>query len=257
MDPPGEARSDLDIWLAYADAMGFTDRDGAPLVRARTPEEWFDLWREASRGRPCDHSALSYARLRETEGIQWPVTEDRPGGTPRLYADARFPTATAYCETYGHDLLTGAAVTREQHEARGADGRAFLEAEHWTPAPEVPSAEFPLRLTTGRTVSQFHTRTKTGRAARLDRAAPGPWVELAREDAEALGLLDGEEVLVTSPRGEVRCPLRIRDTRPGTAFVPFHYAGPGEANRLTTTLWDPVSKQPTVKTAACRVERAR
>lgn len=256
VDPPGEARSDLDIWLTYADAMGFTDRDGAPLVRARTPEEWFDLWREAIRGRPCDYSGLSYARLRETDGIQWPVTDDRPDGTPRLYADARFPTATADCETYGHDLLTGAAVTREQHEARGADGRAFLKAEHWTPPHEVPSEEFPLRLTTGRTVTQFHTRTKTGRAARLDRAAPGPWVELAPEDAGALGLVDGDEVLVTSPRGQVRCPLRVRAGRPGTAFLPFHYAGPGEANRLTMTVWDPVSKQPTSKTAAYRVERA-
>src|SRR3954449_9822474 len=115
VDPPGEARSDLDIWLGYADAMGFTDRDGAPLLTWQTPEEVYDAWVEASRGRPCDYSGLSYDRLRRTDGIQWPVTDASPDGTPRLYTDGRFPSDTEYCETYGHDLLTGGSVTEEQH----------------------------------------------------------------------------------------------------------------------------------------------
>ncbi len=256
VEPPGDARSDLDIWLAYADAMGFTDRAGAPLVKWRTPEEWFDAWREASAGRPCDYSGLSYDRLRQTEGIQWPVTGQSPDGTARLYGDGRFPTDTDYCETYGHDLLTGGSVTEEQHRAQAPDGRAFLKAEQWTPPHEQPSEEFPLRFTTGRTVYQFHTRTKTGRAGRLDGASPGPWVELASSDAETLGLCDGDEVEVTSPRGSVHAPLRVRPVEQGTVFMPFHYAGPGQANVLTMTVWDPVSKQPTFKTAACRVEKA-
>jgi anaerobic selenocysteine-containing dehydrogenase len=256
VDPPGEARSDLDIWMAYADAMGFEDKDGAPLVKWRTPEEWFDAWREASAGRPCDYSALSYDTLRSREGIQWPVTEVLPDGTARLYADAHFPSDTDYCETYGHDLLTGGTVTEEQHRAKAPAGRAFLKAEHWTPPHEQVSDEFPLRLTTGRTVYQFHTRTKTGRARPLDAAAPGPWVELCAADAGALGLADGDEAEVTTPRGSIRAPLRVREQEPGTAFVPFHYAGEGQANVLTMTVWDPVSKQPTFKTAACRVAKA-
>jgi anaerobic selenocysteine-containing dehydrogenase len=257
VDPPGDARSDLDIWLAYADAMAFTDRDGEALVKWRTPEEWFGAWREASAGRPCDYSGLSYEQLRSSEGIQWPVTDQRQDGTDRLYSDARFPSHTDYCETYGHDLLTGAAVTQEQHRARAPEGRAFLKAERWTPPHEPTSEEFPLRLTTGRTVHQFHTRTKTGRSRPLDEAAPEAWVELDRQDAQALGLQDGDEVEVTSPRGSIRAPVRVRDCEPGTVFMPFHYAGKGQANVLTMTVWDPVSKQPVFKTAACRVEKAR
>jgi anaerobic selenocysteine-containing dehydrogenase len=255
VEPPGEARSDLDIWLAYADAMGFVDKDGEPLVKWRTPEEWFGAWAEASRGRPCDYSGLTHARLRETEGIQWPVTEDSPDGTARLYTDGTFSTATDYCETYGHDLLTGGSVTEEQHRALGAEGRAFLKGEHFSPPHEQPDDGYPLRLTTGRTVSQFHTRTKTGRSRPLDEAAPDPWVEVDPSEAERLGLTDGEQVHVVSPRGRITVPLRCRPMKPGTAFVPFHYAGPGEANVLTMTVWDPVSKQPTFKTAACRIEK--
>jgi predicted molibdopterin-dependent oxidoreductase YjgC len=72
VDPPGEARTDLDIFLMYADAMGFTDRDGAPLIRWRTPEEAFEAWRECTRGRPCDYTGLSYEKLRGPTGIPWP-----------------------------------------------------------------------------------------------------------------------------------------------------------------------------------------
>jgi anaerobic selenocysteine-containing dehydrogenase len=118
------------------------------------------------------------------------------------------------------------------------------------------SEEFPLALTTGRTVTQFHTRTKTGRSRPLDAAAPRAWVELSQGDAAELGLEDGDQVEVTTPRGSITAPLRLRDVEPGTVFIPFHYAGSGQANVLTMTVWDPVSKQPTFKTAACRVSRA-
>ncbi len=114
VEPPGEARSDLDIFLAYADAMGFTDKDGYPLITWRTSEEAFDAWREATRGRPVDYTGLSYDKLRGPSGIPWPVNEEHPDGTDRLYADGVFPTDTDYCETYGHDLLTGGTVTEHR-----------------------------------------------------------------------------------------------------------------------------------------------
>jgi anaerobic selenocysteine-containing dehydrogenase len=144
-------------------------------------------------------------------------------------------------------------VTEEQHRAQAPRGRAFLKAEPWSAPKESVSEEFPLALTTGRTVHQFHTRTKTGRSRPLDAAAPEPWAELSSADAEALGLVEGDEVEVSTPRGSIRVPLRVRDVVPGTVFVPFHYSGDGQANALTMTVWDPVSKQPTFKTAACRV----
>ncbi|WP_028639114.1 molybdopterin oxidoreductase family protein [Nocardioides sp. URHA0032] len=247
VDPPGEARSDLDIFLTYADAMGLTDRDGSPLVGWRTPEEAYDAWVEASRGRPCDYSGITYDLLRERGAVQWPL------GTTRLYADAEFPTSTDYCEDYGHDLATGATTTEQQHRATAAAGRAFLKAAAYSPPHEEPSEDYPLIFTTGRVVHQFHTRTKTGRSRRLHHAAPDPWVELSEADARALGIADGQRVRVESPRGSLEAPARIGPVTEGAVFAPFHYAGAGQANELTMTVWDPVSKQPTFKTAACRV----
>ncbi|MEU4428070.1 molybdopterin oxidoreductase family protein [Actinoplanes sp. NPDC024001] len=240
--PPGEARSDFEIFLAYADAMDFRDAAGQPLITWRTPEQAFEAWREVSRGRPADYTELTYERLRGPTGIRW--------GGERLYTEGRFPSATGYCETYGHDLLTGATVTEQEHRARRPDGRAFLKGAPYRPAPETPSDEYPLLYTTGRTVHQFHTRTKTGRSRPLDAAAPRAWAELSETDAVKLGIHEGDRVRVETPRGAVELPARITRVPEGTVFVPFHY---GEANELTVTVWDPVSKQPTFKTAACRV----
>jgi len=89
VEPPGEARSDLDIFLDYARRMGFRDRDGEPLIKWDDPESAFEAWMACSRGRPCDYSAITYDRLRGDSGIQWPCTEDSPHGTERLYADGR------------------------------------------------------------------------------------------------------------------------------------------------------------------------
>ena len=268
VDPPGEAKSDLDIFLMYARAMGFTDRDGASLPSWSTPAEAFDAWRAATAGRPVDYTGLSYDKLRGPTGIPWPVNEDAPEGTDRLYTDPVFPTDTDQCETYGHDLLTGGAITEQEHRAMAPAGRAFLRGAEYTPAHEEPSEDYPLLYTTGRTVYQFHTRTKTGRARSLHDAAPDAWVELSPHDADALGIAEGDVVRVESPRGAIEVRARIGQVMPGAVFAPFHYGSwdldglaPGDqhrqANELTMTVWDPVSKQPYFKTAACRVTRVR
>jgi anaerobic selenocysteine-containing dehydrogenase len=264
VDPPGEARSDLDIFLAYADAMDFRDRDGAKLIRWRTAQEAFDAWREATRGRPVDYTGLTYEKLRGPTGIPWPVNDDAPDGTDRLYTDHVFPTGTDTCETYGHDLLTGGTVTEQQHRALRPDGRAFLKGAEHTPAHEPVSDEYPLLYTTGRTVYQFHTRTKTSRSPSLRAAAPDTWVELSPVDADRLGIAEGDVVRVESPRGALEAQARVGQVMPGAVFAPFHYGTPGlpgeigrQANELTMTVWDPVSKQPYFKTAACRVRKIR
>jgi ferredoxin-nitrate reductase len=255
VDPPGEARADLDIFLDYAERMGFRDRDGALLVKWHHPESAFDAWKACSAGRPCDYTAITYEGLRHEGGIQW--------GGERLYADGRFNTDPDYAETFGEDLATGAAATEEEYRAKEPRGRAFLHAAEFEPAPETPTDEHPFLLTTGRNVFQFHTRTKTGRAPELAAAAPEVWVELSPADAGRLGVADRDVVRVRSPRGAVEGPARITDIHEGVVFIPFHYgywdirdgAHSRAANELTLTAWDPVSRQPLFKVAAVAVER--
>ncbi|GIF69241.1 molybdopterin oxidoreductase [Asanoa ishikariensis] len=262
VDPPGEARPDLDILLDYARRMNFRDRDGQPLLPWHTPEEVFDAWRECTRGRPCDYSGLSHAKLRDG-GVQWPCTDDAPGGTERLYTDGVFHTDPDYCETYGQDLLTGAEFTGDEYRAKRPAGRAFLHAAAYQPSPEVPGPEYPLQLVTGRSLYHFHTRTKTARAPELHAAAPDVWVELHPSDAAVAGIGEGDRVRVESARGAVTAPARLSGVRPGVVFLPFHYGwwDRGDepdgraANELTLTAWDPVSKQPLFKSAAVRVAR--
>jgi ferredoxin-nitrate reductase len=265
VEPPGDARADLRIFLDYAGRMGFRDRDGEPLIRWDAPEPAFEAWKECSRGRPCDYSGITYDKLRGENGIQWPCTEDAPDGTERLYAEGRFNTDPGYSEGFGHDLATGAAFTEDEYRAKEPGGRAFLQAAAYEPSPEVPSEEFPLLLTTGRTIYHFHTRTKTGRAPELNEAAPEVWAELSQADAARLGIGEGDRIRIESVRGAIEAAARLTGVREGVVFVPFHYGywdrnGDGEparaANELTITAWDPVSKQPMYKVAAVRLMKA-
>jgi anaerobic selenocysteine-containing dehydrogenase len=269
VDPPGEARADLEIFLDYARRMDFRDRDGAPLIAWHDAEGAFDAWKVCSKGRPCDYSGMTYDLLRGSSGIQWPCTEDAPRGTERLYAGGVFNTEPSYSETFGQDLKTGAPHSEAEYRAKEAHGRAFLHSAAYSDPVEQPTAEYPLLLTTGRNVYHFHTRTKTARAPELQAAAPDVWVEISPDDAADAGVEEGDLVRVVSPRGALEAPTRINGIRPGVIFVPFHYgywdAGDGvspdgapgrAANELTITAWDPVSKQPQFKLAAVRIERA-
>ena len=269
VEPPGQARSDLDIFLDFARRMDLTDRDGGPLVHWHDPESAFEAWKRCSEGRPCDYSGISYAMLRDRGGIQWPCTKERPDGTERLYGDGRFWAAPSDCETYGRDLATGASVEATEYQALNPEGAALLKGAAYLPPHEEPDVTFPLHLITGRTIYHFHTRTKTARSPELNAAAPQVWVELSAQDAAELRLEAGDRVDVISPRGSMRGDVRIGSCRPGVVFVPFHYgywdtpdpAGPSSqadgraANELTVTDWDPVSKQPLFKLSAARVEK--
>jgi len=268
VDPPGEARSDLAILVDYARRMRFTDKDGAPLLKWDDPEGAFEAWKQCSAGRPCDYSGMSYALLRDSDGIQWPCTAERPDGTERLYESGRFWSLPDYCETYGRDLITGAPLEEQEYRALNPQGKAVLKAAGYVPPHEEPSEAFPLHLTTGRTIYQFHTRTKTGRVPELVAAAPDVWVEMSESDATVLEIADGDLVEITTVRGRVEARVRVGGIRPGVLFLPFHYgywddAGGHEpkgdhgraANELTRTEWDPASKQPLFKTAAARVRR--
>ncbi|QNN53473.1 molybdopterin oxidoreductase family protein [Nocardioides mesophilus] len=268
VEPPGEARADLDIFIDYARRVGLEDKDGEPLVKWTDAEGAFEGWKECTRGRPVDYTGMSYAKLRGGSGIQWPCNDEHPDGTERIYADGQFWSAPDYCESYGRDMVTGAPVSPVEYKALNPDGKAVIKAAEYLPPHELPTEDYPFLLTTGRTLYHFHTRTKTARAPQLQRAAPEVWVEMAASEAEARDWHEGDLLEVSTPRGKVEARLRISGIRPGVLFLPFHYGywdRPGghepdgelgrAANELTITDWDPVSKQPLFKSATAQVRR--
>ena len=227
--PPGEARSDFAIFLDVARALGCADELFPDWAQ---PAEAFAEWRRVSAGRLCDYSGMTHEAIEEAGGIQWPFTvgDTEPAATRRLYGDGVFATP---------------------------DGRARLLPTSWEPFPDQPSPDYPHVLNTGRTVEHWHTRTKTGQVAILERLAPHAWLEMNPRDARTLGLRDAHRVDVVSRRGRVRgLELRLTETvAPGQVFVPFHFAETN-ANEVTQSLFDPVSREPNYKQCAVRVERA-
>jgi anaerobic selenocysteine-containing dehydrogenase len=230
VNPPDNARSDFDIFLDVAAALGVRDE---LFPGWTTPRDAFDEWKRVSAGRLCDYSGMTYEAIEAHGGLQWPFPAGAPDPTEtrRLYTDGVFETG---------------------------DGRARLIPTAWEPFPDQPSEAFPLVLNTGRTVEHWHTRTKTGEVAILERLAPEAWVEMNPRDAGALRLKPRDRVDVVSRRGRVRgVELRVTETvAPGQIFVPFHYAE-ANINQATQDAFDPVSREPNYKQSAVRVERAR
>jgi assimilatory nitrate reductase catalytic subunit len=231
--PPGEARSDFDIFLAVAEKLGVRERLFPGWSR---PRDAFEEWRRVSKGRLCDYSGLSYELLDRHHAVQWPFTEQDAAhlnvGTPqssRLYSDGRFPTE---------------------------NGKAKLWPVEWEPFPEQPSVAFPFILNTGRTVEHWHTRTKTKEVKILERLAPSAWLEMNPRDARRLNLKPHDRVRVISARSHVDdLELRITEiVAPGQVFMPFHYAE-RNSNLLTQSAFDPLSREPNYKQCAVRVER--
>lgn len=191
-----------------------------------------------------------------------------PTGPSVLYTDGQFFAAPAYCESYGKNLVTGAPVDAQEYRARNPHGKAMIKAAQYVPPREQVDDEYPYALITGRTLYHFHTRTKTARVPQLQAAAPQVWVEVSAGDALRNRIDEGDLVAVMSRRGIIEGQARITGIREGVIFVPFHYgywdtprSESGRhvhrraANEMTVTDWDPASKQPIFKTAACRIQR--
>ncbi len=235
VDPPGEARPDFDIFLDVASAVGCRDELFPGWTK---PGDAFDEWKRVSAGRLCDYSGMTYEQIEAQGGIQWPYParpEETSGMTEaaqprRLYGDGVFQTD---------------------------DGKARLIPTSWAMFPEPPTADYPLVLNTGRTVEHWHTRTKTGEVPILERLSPRAWLEMNPRDARALRLKTTDPVDVISMRGRVRhLELRLTETvAPGQVFVPFHWAE-FNANQVTQSAFDPISREPNYKQCAVRVERA-
>lgn len=226
VEPIGEARSDFNIFLDVAEKLGCREE---LYPRWTTVEDAFNEWRKVSEGRLCDYSGISYDLLAEKGAVQWPFTEGASLETSRLYADGKFEFA---------------------------DRRAKLVCEAWQPFPEQPSAGYPLILNTGRTVEHWHTRTKTEQVPILERLSPQAWVEMNPRDARPMRLKPRDRVDVISRRGRIRnVELRLTETiAPGQIFVPFHYHE-ANANQVTQSAFDPISREPNYNQSAVRVER--
>jgi assimilatory nitrate reductase catalytic subunit len=226
--PPGEARSDFDIFLNVADALGVREEI---FPGWKKPADAFEEWKRVSAGRLCDYSGMTYQAIEQHGGLQWPFPAGagHPREARRLYTDGRFQTE---------------------------DGRARLLPVHWEPFPEQPNEEFPFVLNTGRTVEHWHTRTKTANVPILERLSPAAWVEMNPRDARRLRLKPRDRVDVVSRRGTVHAvELRVTETvAPGQLFVPFHYAE-ANANAATQSAFDPISREPNYKQSAVRVEK--
>lgn len=129
----------------------------------------------------CD----DFSKITGGSGIQWPCTERYLHGKTRIFDDGVFLTDIDYCESHGHDLETGAPMTKDQCRAMNWAGRAILKAADYIPLLHSPDAEYPLQLSTGRQVYQCHTRTKTGGSKVLQDAAPSLFVELKKRPRQS------------------------------------------------------------------------
>ena len=268
VDPPGEAKPDLEIFLDYAHRMDLQDKDGEPAgANGTIPESAFEAWKECTRGRPCDytghHLRASCAAAPAFSGPATRRTRTAPNGSTRT---GKFWAHPDYCETYGRDLITGAPV--EPDRVQGAEpGRqgACIKAAEYMPPHELPSQEFPLQLITGRTLYQFHTRTKTGAGPAAAGGGPRGLGGVVRGTTPAAyGIAEGDLAEVATPRG-LRAGAGADQRHPGRSAVPAvplrllgHRRRPPAdgagraANELTITDWDAASKQPIFKTAAAR-----
>lgn len=255
--PPGQARSDFEIFVDVARRLDLQDRDGAPLIGFAEPRQAFDEWRRVSKGRPCDYSGMSYELIESMGAVRWPCNEQHPRGTERLYEDLRFWTGIDDCETYGANLLSGSPVTRHDYARIDPQGKAFLRPVPWRRQPNPPSPAYPFVLITGRVVYHFHTRTKTARSEVLNAHVPQPYVEIHPDDAARLDIALGDRLEITSPQGRWEGVAMVVDTvRPGELFVPFHHGrGAQSANQHTWYARDPVSHQPQLKSSPVALAR--
>jgi len=214
VEPQG-VLSDLEIIGLLGKKIGLWDK-------TFSPEE---VLREIGLAIPA-YRGITLERLKaSTEGIFWPCPDQSHPGTPILHRD-RFLTP---------------------------DGKANFYPVSHQPPKEEPSLNFPLIMTTGRMVAHYNSGALSRTIPPLSRYAPSLWVEINPQDAEEMGLVEGERVRITSPRGEVEAIVRISEkVIPGLIFLPFHFPG---VNFLTLKELDPEARIPAYKVSACRVEK--
>ncbi|MFF1480746.1 molybdopterin-dependent oxidoreductase [Streptomyces sp. NPDC058301] len=229
VDAPGEALPDWQIIARVACAMGYQD-----AFTYAGPEDVFEEIKRAWNPKTgYDLRGVTYERLRATP-VQWPApTAEGPDRNPIRYV----------AEDGGGPVFPTAS------------GRAVFHTRPHLPAAEMPDDDFPFVLNTGRLQHQWHTLTKTGKVAKLNKLNPAPFVEVHPQDAERLGIAEGDGVEIASRRGRAVLPAVVTDrVRPGCCFAPFHwndlFGADLSINALTSDAVDPISLQPEFKVCA-------
>jgi len=221
IEPPGEARPDVEIFCDFAQRMGFRG------FNFNSSEEIYDEYVSMTKGTNIDVSFLNYDRLKNEGTFQWPVPEHRHPGTPRLFEDKKFYTPSQKAQFNLPSTIENTSVK--------------------------PNEDFPLILTTGRVRDQWHTMTKTGKVSRLKTHYPTPVLEIHPVDAFLNKVKDNDITEINSENGVVRVRAKITDTiKKGVVFLPMHWGKQlqsdlNRANNLTNTLVDPISKEPDLK----------
>ena len=211
---PGDARCDLDVIIDLSNRLGLPTTWDGPEAVMREIASVTPSWR-----------GVTYDGLR-TAGLQYPVPREGHPGTAFLF-DERFPTT---------------------------DGRGRFVPVEYLPPSELPDADYPFVLNTGRQMYHWHTGTMTRRSEGLDSREPTPVVEVNPVDAAELGVADGDSVRVTSRRGSLVIGVRVSDRQArGQIFIPFHFRE-AAANILTNPRLDPYAKIAEFKISAVRVE---
>jgi sulfite reductase (NADPH) flavoprotein alpha-component len=241
IEPPGAALPDWQIIARVACEMGFADAFGyasadevfAEITRASNPKTGYDL-----RG-------ASHRRLKETP-LQWPL--------------ASAGSAERNPVRYLNDGVS--QTLKELPDGRRprlvfptASGKAMFFARAYAAPAELPDREFPIVLNTGRLQHQWHTMTKTGKVAMLNKLNPGPFVEIHPEDAATLGIKANDPVEIRSRRGRAVLPAVVTErVSEGNCFAPMHWNDVfGDdlcINAVTSDAIDPVSQQPELKFCA-------
>ncbi|EPD0965548.1 formate dehydrogenase subunit alpha [Vibrio vulnificus] len=181
-----------------------------------------DITNEITRVTP-QYAGLKWENI-TPEGVQWPSNKNNPAGT------------------------------RIMHQTQFTRGKGQMEAIPFRYAAELPDEEYPLVLTTGRVLEQFHTGTMTRKTQGLNNLA-GPRAMISVQDAEALGIGNGDMLKVSTRRGEIEIAAFVtKRMQVGVVFIPFHFVE-SPVNRLTTTATDPHAKIPEFKVAAVRIEK--
>ncbi|RYE05648.1 MAG: NAD(P)H-nitrite reductase, partial [Sphingobacteriaceae bacterium] len=229
LEAPGEALPDTEIVCRLARKMGFKGFD------FKDASEIFKEHVKLTAKTNVDMSALDYNILRAQKTVQWPYRKKgSPQGTPRLFTDNQFYTATK---------------------------KASIKTVSEGFASEKPDADFPLILTTGRIRDQWHTMSKTGKVSKLNKHISESFLEINPLDAEVLNLKDQELAVIKSRRGEVRVKAKITSAiKQGVVFLPMHWgkilnSDLNRVNNVTNNLVDPISKEPDFKYCAVSVSK--